>query len=813
MHRIVVGVTALVIGCAPLLSYSQPAQAAPIQSSYLDQTHPRVMDVAADLAAQPATSAQLAAAQFTPLTVIPRAVSGSHPQREIFGFVDAGNLGSPTVGYPSWDFSLLTTVAFFDLGVNSGDGHLVSSGQGWNVYHSTTMQNFVNTAHAHGVRVIVSINLHDFSTDPNNQVCTGLIPANSAQTVQWAVSQMQWAGIDGINVNYEGTITTCADGQTNRSELTSFVANLRAAMTAAQPGSYLSIDTFTGSAEDNQEFFDVTGLAPSVDSMFVMAYDMDYENSLNPPLSCSAYCTNPVSPLSGYRFNVTTSMAQYTALVPASKVILGQPYYGRRGCVGNLGSAHQLLIPNTNFVAPTYLFASTIPSQTGVYAFAGHRDPIDGVSEWDTWYDSDWNCNRLQFFDDPGSLGAKYDLVNRDNLRGVGFFTLDYGGGAPELWSALSTYFSCPVTINLPATQATTEFSVGLTAGSCSVGYYEVQQFDVTLNQGWFPAGTAVPSGGSGTLIAEGFQGHDYQIRARTHSIGGVVSSWAYAVTTVSTGATASHPFKGLYTMDAWGGVHTDNSPPLGGFSYWPGWRIVRAVHALPGPASPVSGAVLDGYGGLHSYGAPISISSSVYWSGWDIARDFAFLPDGSGGFVLDGWGGLHPFRVNGSTAPLVAQGFTYWYGWDIARKVVIFPDGTGGYVMDAWGGLHPFGINRPSPVSAVATTGYWPNWSIARDIELVPGNGNHSGYVMDGWGGMHPFHPTTDGSTMPPSIKTAYWYGWDIARSLWFLPGSATAGYTLDGYGGIHPFGGAPAITGFTYWLGWDIAAFIWGG
>jgi len=811
MHRFAGALAAIAVSCAPLVAAAVPVEAAPIASSRADLTHPAVMDMAANLADTPASQALEAEMQSTPLQVRPEAAGGTRPQREVFGFADAGRLGDPSVGYTTWNFNLLTTVAFFGLHVNSGDGHLVSTDTAWAVYHSTTMANFVNTAHAHGVRVIVSINLHDFSTDPNNQVCVGLEPANAAQTVQWAISQMQWANIDGINVDYEGTITTCADGVTNRAELASFVANLRQAMPS---GKYLAIDTFTGSAEDNQEFFDITGLAPSVDAFFVMAYDMDFDNSVNPPLNCGYYCTNPVSPLSGYRFNVTTSMAQYTALVPASKVILGQPYYGRRGCVGDNNVAHQHLLPNTNFATPTYLFASTIPSQTGVLAFSSHRDPIDGVSEWDTWWDTDFNCQRLQFFDDVGSLGAKYDLVNHDNLAGVGLFTLDYGGGAPELWSALSTYFSCPVTITLPATQSTTEFGLGMTAGSCSVAYYEVQQYDLTLNQGWFPVGTAVPVGGSGTSTAEGFQGHNYLLRVRAHSTGGLISSWANASTTVSATATVSHPFHGLYTLDGYGGAHTDNSPPLGGFPYWSGWKIVRAVHALPGANSPQSGAVLDGYGGLHSYGAPISIGITASWPGWDIARDFAFLPDGTGGFVLDGYGGLHPFHINGSTAPLSAQITASWPGWDIARKVVIFPDGTGGYVMDGWGGLHPFGINGPPPVapSSMVTSGYWPGWSIARDIQLVPGNGGHSGYVLDGYGGLHPFHPNSDGSTMPASIGAAYW-GWDIARSLWFLPGSATAGYTLDGYGGVHPFGGAPGVTNSAYWPGWDIAKFVWGG
>src|SRR5207249_1890474 len=40
------------------------------------------------------------------------------------------------------------------------------------------------------------------------------------------------------------------------------------------------------------------------------------------------------------------------------------------------------------------------------------------------------------------SLGHKYDLVNADNLRGVGMWNLNYGGGAPELWNLLAAKFT-----------------------------------------------------------------------------------------------------------------------------------------------------------------------------------------------------------------------------------------------------------------------------------------------------------------------------------------------------------------------------------
>jgi spore germination protein YaaH len=783
MHRLWIAAIALVIGCSPVAAHS--VQAASVSA------------------------------------VRPLVAASVHPQREVFGFVNAVNLTNPDVGYPSWNLSLLTTVAYFGLHVNSGDGQPVTiNDTAWAIYHSVPFLTFVNTAHANGVRVIVSINLHDFSTDPYNQVCQGLLSANAQATIDWVVREMNWAHIDGVNVNYEGTVTNCAVDPgapsivTNRDRLTAFVKNLRAAM----PGKYLAIDTFVGSAEDNLEFFDITGLAPYVDGFFVMAYDSDYENwqylpLSAPPYSCAKYCFNPVSPLNTYRFNVTSSMNQYRALLPASKIILGQPYYGRAGCVNDANTAHQY--PNSNFSTSTYRWASRLASQPGVSGAAAHRDPNDGVSIWDTWWDADWNCIAEQYYDDVVSLGAKYDVVNRLNLGGVGFFTLDYGGGLPELWALINTYFACPVVLTVPASETTTQFSLSMSAGSCSVAYFDLQQFDTTLNQGWFAVRRVVGSGGTASVNVDGYAGHTYQFRAMAHSTGGVDSSWSQPVSTAVSGtATASHPFVGLYTLDGWGGVHGDDSPPLGWSGYWPGWNIARAAHALPGANSPQSGAVLDGWGGLQPYGASVSLKADAYWPGWDIARDFAFLPNGSGGVVLDGWGGLHAFHVNGSTAPISVQTTAYWPGWDIARKVVIFADGTGGYVLDGWGGLHPFGINGPPPVSAakLATTGYWPWWNIARDVVLVPGNGGHAGYVLDGWGGLHPFHPTTDGSTMPVAVTSTYWPGWDIARAVWLLPGSATAGYTLDGWGGLQPFGGAPAISSSAYWPGWDIAKTIWG-
>jgi len=743
--------------------------------------------------------------------ISPRLVASSvGTQREVFGFALASSLSDPTVGYPSWNFSVLSTVAFFGLHVN-GDGTFAND-SGMSVWNSSQLTSLVSTAHSHGTRVVLTVVLQDFSAGTPT-MCNGL--SHAATTVANTAAQVKAKGVDGVNVDYEGLNGSCGttDSSFARHAMTNFVHSLRTALPA---GSYLSVDTYASSAIDPLSFFDPSGLAGSADALFVMAYDLEYSNYHRAPTSCSTFCLGPTSPEGSYYYNDATIAGWYMATIPASKVILGVPYYGRKACVG---SGVPNAYPIGDVTADSYLDASQESSSNLVApnTYAVHRDTHDGVGQerYDTWYNTSLNCVRELYWDDTVSLGNKYALVNADGLRGVGIWNLNYGGGAPELWALLNTHFTCSATITLPSSVTTTAFNVGLTAGSCNVTSYDVQQFDSTLNEGWFNESATKPVSGASNVVAEGYPGHTYQFRVRAHAASGYIGQWATASTIVATTATKSHPFSGLYTLDAYGGVNGADSPFLAPSTTWGAFNIARAAHSQPGANAPQSGAVLDGYGGLHPYGAPITVKTSAYWSGWDIARDFAFLPDGTGGFVLDGYGGLHPFHVNGSTAPLNAVGFAYWAGRDIARKVVIFADGKGGYTLDAWGGIHPFGINGPSPVSpsAIAQTGYWSGWNIARDIVLVPGDGGHSGYTLDGWGGVHPFHVNGDGSVMPANIATAYWSGWDIARGMFLLPGSATAGYTLDGWGGLHPFGGAPAIVSQSYWSGRDIARCVWGG
>jgi len=397
--------------------------------------------------------------------------TASKPSREVFGFALASSLSDSTFGYPSWKFSLLSTVAFFGLHIN-WDGTVVAD-SGWNVWNSAALTNLVGTAHAAGTKVVLTIILQDFQPGTPN-MCAGLI--NRAVTVGQAAAQALAKGVDGLNVDYEGLNGTCQNGQTSQSMLTDFARQLRAALPA---GSYLSIDTYAGAAADTLGFFDVPGLNSYVDSFFVMAYDLEYSNYARSPLNCVKFCLGPTAPLTGYYYNDTSTAEQYVAAVPASKVILGVPYYGRKSCVS---AAAPNQPANSSVSADSYLDASGESGAAGVGAgtYAMHRDANDptGQERWDTWFNTSLNCTRELYWDDTVSLGKKYDLVNSDHLRGVGIWNLNYGGGAPELWSALESHFvGCSIASvgasPIPPRPAGTIVQITASSRSCPNPLYE----------------------------------------------------------------------------------------------------------------------------------------------------------------------------------------------------------------------------------------------------------------------------------------------------------------------------------------------------
>lgn len=447
-------VLAALVGAIPLLPVTPAEAAAPVaqtvpqvsaaRMAQILDTGPPVMQQALqyeDTAPLRYSAAAASAALRTDSTTNPRLY------REVFGFAFASSLGDPTIGYPSWNMSLLTTVAYFSLHVDwNGQWSAGSALTTWN-NPTGPVPGFIRAAHAAGTKVVLTVAMFD-SRDGTPFMCNAL--QNGAVTIQNTVAEIKAKGIDGVNIDYESNNTMCAmpggGTQSSQSLFTGFVRDMRAALPA---GSYISVDTYSGAAGFRsgsvyQGFFDIGALNNYVDSFLVMAYDMEYSNWAAAPLYCPRFCIGPTAPLTTYLFNDTRASNEYTAVVPASKVIMGIPYYGRKECVGGYSpSTAPANAVGDTVAADGYLDASAENGYSANSDYHIHREPRDtqGSTRWDTFYSSQAGCTRELYWDDATALGNKYDLVINNHLRGIGIFALNYGGGAPELWNLINLKF------------------------------------------------------------------------------------------------------------------------------------------------------------------------------------------------------------------------------------------------------------------------------------------------------------------------------------------------------------------------------------
>ena len=419
-------------------------------ASSADATHPVVMQQAFQADQGRSLAGYTRATTLAPRSAQPAAPPPANggPLREVFAFSYAGSLDDtvnnpPTFGYRLWDFSVISTVGYFGLGVLD-TGSLDHTTTGWKVMQTSQFQQFVTAAHNKGTRVVLTIVLQDFGSGTPH-MCNGL--ANQQTTVNETIAAVIASGADGVNVDYEGYGGVCSAGRP-QDLLVSLVAKLRAGLPAGR--NYLSIDTYGGSAADHSGlgFFLITQLNAYVDAFFVMSYDMEYSNWR--AAGCTGFCLGPTSPLTGYSYNDTGEMADYTATVPASKVILGVPYYGRKACVSAPGPNAKPIqkpnFPNEDWVDADRYVDAIYDAFQQPNVVTHHLDANDptGAEPWETWHSNLYGCDRELYWDNTTSLGLKYDLVNRDQLRGVGLWTVNYGE-TQELWDTLKTHFT-----NLP---------------------------------------------------------------------------------------------------------------------------------------------------------------------------------------------------------------------------------------------------------------------------------------------------------------------------------------------------------------------------
>src|SRR5664280_1946468 len=420
-------------------------------------------------------------------------------RREVLGFLPYWELGS-TLNYDT-----ISTVAYFGVDLN-GDGTLNKSGNGWNGWNSSGMTSVISDAHSHGTRVALSV--ESFAWDSGGAATQTAVlsnPAVSLTAAQQIAAEVGRRGADGVNLDFE----PIAPGQiANFVTLTRLV---RAELDKVHPGYEL---TFCATGAPGT--YDLPNLlAPgAADAVFIMGYDLrggspTYTGSIDPLTSTLT------------TYSLTRVVNTFISQVPASKVILGLPWYGH---AWSTGTSNAVYAPTTN--GSTYGNpASGITYSDALGIAAAHltdATPGNGL-QYDTAEQTAWTAYygrfggtqdtwRELYFDDARALSARIDAIDGWNLRGLGIWCLGYdnNNGNGDLTNTIATKLQtsvAPTTYHAvtPSRILDTRSGIGL---SGSLSSHVARTFKVT-GQGNVPT-TATAVTGNLTVTGQTSLGYLY---------------------------------------------------------------------------------------------------------------------------------------------------------------------------------------------------------------------------------------------------------------------------------------------------------------
>ena len=319
--------------------------------------------------------------------------------------------------YQRYDYSKLSTIAYFSAEVNPTNGNL------------TTLNSWSNTpvvswAHSNNVKVVLTATLFGSANNAllltNSASCSNLI----TQLLRAVTNRSGGVKGDGVNIDFESV------GSASKTHLTTFLSNLTVRFHAELPGSEVSLAL---PAVDWSSAYDVAAydkfFVSGQDYALIMGYDYHWRSSTD---------AGPVAPLSasatwGSTLNVTYSITNYLGKgLAKEKLLLANPYYGYDWPTtsasvpsATAGTGSAVLYSSAKNNAATYGRQWNSAGSTPYYIYTNASSVIHQC-----WYD------------DVESLGLKYDLVLSRDIGGVGIWALGYDDTLTELWDLLGTKFT-----------------------------------------------------------------------------------------------------------------------------------------------------------------------------------------------------------------------------------------------------------------------------------------------------------------------------------------------------------------------------------
>lgn len=447
---------------------------------------------------------QLTDAQFDSISGfngrMPGSRSTSQLRKRVFGYHPywMGN------AWQNYRWNLLSDLCYFSYDTDPATGNPVTT----NGFETAAV---IDTALAHGVKVHLCVTLFSGHATffANQQAQQTLIGNLIALLIQRSAG--------GINIDFEAVPSSQQQGLTN------FLLQLSEALHTNLPGTELSI---AAPAVNWNNTFDLPAIAPALDLVMIMAYDYYWNGS------------TMAGPVAGYwplttsfDYSVSRSLSYYQAQgVPGEKLLLGLPYYGREWPVNS-----NTLPAGTTGSASAITYRNVRANSSGFYTPSNHYWDHRSYNPYYSYFNNNW---RQCFYDDTKSLGAKYNLVNRRDIGGIGIWALGYDNGYPELWNLIEQKFTenplqiCRDTIhdtggpwwNYGNTESYSETVIADSPGPLSLKFEQLS-LEIGFDSLWIYDGTDIHAtllaALSGNEITTGLMttGNAFTLRFRSDSI------------------------------------------------------------------------------------------------------------------------------------------------------------------------------------------------------------------------------------------------------------------------------------------------------
>jgi spore germination protein YaaH len=304
-----------------------------------------------------------------------------------------------------WD--LLSHLCYFSYDVNYLNGNAVTT-------NSWSTANVVTQALANNVKVSLCVTLFD-----DHAAFFGNSSAKQTLITN-LISLVQQRGAHGVNIDFEAVPSA------QSANLTAFMLDLCNQFHTAIPNGEVSIAL---PSVDWSNTFDVAAMSSCVDQFFIMGYDYYYGGS------AQAGPTDPLySMVSSYNYNHAKSITYYLNRgVPANKLCLGLPYYGREW------ETESNAIPSNttgNYSGTrTYKY---VRDNSGTYT--NHQYHAGSKSGYFTYQNGgNW---RQCFINSSYTLGKRFEMVHLRGLAGIGIWALGYDDGYSDFWNQIEEKFT-----------------------------------------------------------------------------------------------------------------------------------------------------------------------------------------------------------------------------------------------------------------------------------------------------------------------------------------------------------------------------------